>query len=379
MRRQSHRARTDWCAKVEAQGLLFHTNADKPYWYEDAYYEFDKAEASAIEAATADLHERCLEAVQYVIDENRFAALAIPAKAVDAIKWSWEAEPPSLYGRFDFAMGGSEPKLLEYNADTPTSLLEAAVIQWQWLKDEFPSRTQFNWIWEALMAKWADLKAEGCLPNALVHFACDGNLEDLMTITALRDTAEQSVVLTEGLFMEEIGWDENRREFVDRENRTIETIFKLYPWEWLLDDTFGDHVLETYRNVNWIEPIWKMVLSNKGILAILWEMFPEHPNLLPAYLGRSHDLDAWVRKPLFSREGANITIKRPGEVTRSEGIYGAEGHVYQSLAPMAEFDGITAVVGSWYVMDQGPCGLGVRESDGPITDNWARFVPHLAV
>ena len=32
-----------------------------------------------------------------------------------------------------------------------------------------------------------------------------------------------------------------------------------------------------------IEPSWKLILGNKAILPLLWEMFPEHKNLLPAY------------------------------------------------------------------------------------------------
>jgi hypothetical protein len=33
------------------------------------------------------------------------------------------------------------------------------------------------------------------------------------------------------------------------------------------------------------------------------------------------------------------------------------------------------VLGSW-VVDGNAAGLGIRESDGPVTDYWARFVPH---
>jgi glutathionylspermidine synthase len=33
-----------------------------------------------------------------------------------------------------------------------------------------------------------------------------------------------------------------------------------------------------------------MILSNKGMLALLWEMAPEHPNLLPRYF--EDDADA---------------------------------------------------------------------------------------
>src|SRR5579862_532986 len=151
--------RPGWRQKVEALGLLFHTTGDKPYWYEEAYYQLNTRQIDQIEKATNELHKMCLEAVEFVIDKNRFADLAIPEDAIPAIKSSWEGDVPAIYGRFDLAYDGfNAPKLLEYNADTPTALLEAAVIQWHWLQELFPDADQFNSIWEGLVAKWKLLK-----------------------------------------------------------------------------------------------------------------------------------------------------------------------------------------------------------------------------
>ena len=47
--------------------------------------------------------------------------------------------------------GKAPPRLLEYNADTPTALLEASVAQWFWLQDCFPTADQFNSIHERLI------------------------------------------------------------------------------------------------------------------------------------------------------------------------------------------------------------------------------------
>ncbi|BDI30138.1 putative glutathionylspermidine synthase [Capsulimonas corticalis] len=369
--------RADWRSKVEALGLVYHTTDGKPYWNESAYYRFTSRQIDEIEAATNALHAMCLEAAQHVIDHDRFAELGVPAAAIDAIKASWEAEPPSLYGRFDLAYDGvSPPKMLEYNADTPTSLVEAAVVQWRWLEERFPSADQFNSIWEGLVEKWTELKTGGYLLGSPVHFTHVKSTEDLMTVTLLRDTAQEAGLITQGIHIHEIGWDKNARRFVDMRNQPIRTIFKLYPWEWLIAETFGQYALATYSQVQWIEPIWKLLLSSKGILPILWELYPNHPNLLEAHLGRSREMRYYVKKPLFSREGANVTIKDDTGLTRSEGNYGEEGYVFQALAAIPNFDGNRPVLGSW-VIDGAARGMGVRESDGPITDNLSRFVPHL--
>ncbi len=239
MERISVEERPDWKRKVEELGLLFHTTDEKPYWFEKAYYRFRPSQIEQLEKATNDLHQMCLEAVEFVIDHNRFQDLAIPEQAIPAIKASWEGDVPAIYGRFDLAYDGlNAPKLLEYNADTPTALLEAAVIQWHWLQELYPNSDQFNSIWERLVSKWKLLKDEGHIQGNLAHFAYMDNVEDLMTITVMRDTAQEAGLLTQPILMPEIGWDSTAKCFADLQERPMRTIFKLYPWEWILPEVF---------------------------------------------------------------------------------------------------------------------------------------------
>lgn len=377
MIRLANTPRPDWRARVEKFGLLFHTENGRPYWNEEAYYQFTASEIAKLERATNELHAMCLSAVQHVIDRDRFHELGIPQKAVSAIKATWESEPPSLYGRFDLAFDGTgEPKMLEYNADTPTSLLEAAVIQWHWLQDVQPSADQFNSIWEGLVELWRELKNDRHLKGHVVHFAHQEEVEDIMTVAVLQDTAQEAGLAVKPVLIEQLGWNERERYFVDLEELRIRSIFKLYPWEWMLADEFAEPLLSTMEETQWMEPIWKMVLSNKGILPILWELNPGHPYLLPAYFDGPRDLAEYVKKPLLAREGSNVTIHAEGATVSADGPYGDEGYVFQAFHPLARFDDVHAVIGSW-VVDGVARGIGVRESDGPITDNLARFMPHL--
>jgi glutathionylspermidine synthase len=378
VRRLTISPRAGWQGIVESQGLVFHTAGGAPYWDESVCYAFTPREAGVLEQATAELQRLCLEAGQHIIDKNRFAEMAIPEEAAKLARDAWEKEPPALYGRFDLAYAGGEspPKLLEYNADTPTSLLEASVIQWHWMKDVFPHADQFNSIHERLLEKWKELGAY--LRPGPVHFACvKDSAEDFMTVSYLRDLAEQAGFETAFLNVEDIGWNPLRMRFSDLDGGGIASIFKLYPWEWMVREDFAQYLPYVADKMDWMEPAWKMMWSNKALLPLLWELFPDHPNLLPCSRRAPRDPLNYVKKPILSREGANVTIIREGHApVVVSGTYGAEGFIYQDVAELPDFGGKTPVIGSW-VIDGEPGGMGVREADGPVTNNLSRFVPHF--
>ena len=370
--------RADWQRKVESVGLAWHS-AKGAYWNEAAYYSFTMDEILKLEDATNKVHAMCLEAAQHIIDNNLFDKLHVPARVVPLIIAAWQQEPPSLYGRFDFAYDGmGPPKMLEYNADTPTSLVEASLAQWFWLQDVFPAKDQFNSLHERLIEQWKVLAPY--LQGERLHFAGMDDIEDGVTLAYLRDAAEQAGITCETLTIPQIGMSSDGF-FTDLNDQVIESIFKLYPWEWIMneDERFVRGVLERGTDMQWIEPVWKMLLSNKGLLAVLWDLFPDSPYLLPASFDVADTLtwDAYVRKPLLSREGANVTVTMFDQtLMESQGDYGDEGYVYQSLATIPNMDGLYPVIGSW-IIGQESAGIGIRESKRIITDNMSQFVPHV--
>lgn len=378
MKRHSITPRINWQDKVSSQGLTYHTDPDGyPYWCESAYYEFTSDEVDVLYDATVELYERCIDAARYVIEGNLLGKIGIPSEAHDAIRWSWQKQERSLYGRFDLAFNGIDPpKMLEFNADTPTSLVEGAVIQWYWLQDCFPKSDQFNTVWEELVASWKAMAADGALMGQTVYFATCRSTEDWMTVTMLQETANEAGLRTQAIHMDEIGWDSLNGAFVDLQNNRIQTIFKLYPWEWMLKDQFGTNALRTLNTMQWIEPIWKFVLSCKGILPVLWELFPDHPNLLPCYADGPRSMRRYVSKPIISREGANVSIHTPSGTVDSPGSYGEYPRIFQELFDLPSFDGGHPVIGSWIVGGKS-CGMGIRESQGLVTDDGSVYVPHL--
>ncbi len=365
--------RPDWETKVEKVGLTFHTHEAGPYWDESACYELTAREVDELEAAANALHFLCIDAAEAVINNNWWARLGIPQAAIPTILRSWERDDFSVYGRFDLSYDGvSPPKLLEYNADTPTALLEASVAQWFWLKECRAGADQFNSIHERLIEAWRRWAGR------TIHFSgIRQHAEDEMTLLYLRDCCEQAGVKVKHVFVDDIGWHKKESCFVDLDNERIERCFKLYPWEWLWEEEFGSHLVNDC--IQFIEPMWKMLLSNKGLLPVLWELFPDHPNLLPAHDTAEPLGGTYIRKPKLSREGSNVSWVEGGVVLEENGgNYGEEGFVYQSPAALPEFAGHHPIFGVW-VINHDAAGLGIREDSRRITGNLSRFVPHFFI
>jgi glutathionylspermidine synthase len=364
MRRHMIPPRHDWRDRARELDFSYAEIAGEPYWDETACWEFTAAEVDVLDDTLAELERLTRLAAAEAVKRGDHASLGIPAAVWPLLARSWERQEPSLYGRMDLRWDGTgPPKLLEYNADTPTSLFESSVVQWEWLRCAYPDADQFNSIHEALIAAWPTMRLPG-----QVHFTCmrDSD-EDRGNVDYLRDTAIQAGLDASFLFVDEIGWD--GRRFVDLARNEIQAIFKLYPWEFLLRDRFGNDIAGAATR--WIEPAWRLLLSGKGILALLWEMFPDHPNLLPAFREAGRTGGPEIRKPLFGREGANITA--PGVTT--DGPYGGEGYVWQQWAELPCIDGNYPVIGGWIIGGQSH-GIGIREDKTPITRDTSRFVPH---
>ena len=203
-------------------------------------------------------------------------------------------------------------------------------------------------------------------PGRPLHFAAMDNVEDRGTVDYLADTAVQAGRSVGTIDLRDIGLKGER--FVDLGNAPMDVLFKLYPWEWLLSDPFGQSM--AMSRVHMVEPAWKMMLSSKGTLPLLWRLAPDHPNLLPTFFegeaGASALGASWVRKPVHSREGANITIVDHGAAAdRTDGPYDGPA-VLQAFHPLPSFGGMRPAVGSWIVGDRA-CGMGIREDATAIT------------
>jgi glutathionylspermidine synthase len=354
-------------------------------WNENAYYQFslDQIEGE-IESPTQEIEEMCFQVVDRAInDSSVLDRLCIPEDFWDYIANSWNNSEKNLIGRMDFSYGtGDVAKLLEYNADTPTTLYESAVFQWEWLEQVIEqglvpdNSEQLNDIHESIVEAFSNFKIE-----TLTHFACNQKIEDDKgTIDYIKECAQEAGVESCSLGMEDIGLDDQER-LTDVDNHIITTLVKLYPWEWIMGEAFGQYVPAC--GVKFIEPPWKAILSNKGLLPLLWGMFEGHPNLLPAFFEDDpgavdfmNDGD-YVGKPMLSRQGANIEIVQGGKtLCHSEGPYADSARIIQGFHPLPKFENNYPLIGCWVVASKA-VGLCIREDNTLITGQDAQIVPHI--
>lgn len=414
-----------WDAEMLSAGFIYHETVTPegmkvPYWASNgAHYQLTMAEVELFERACAAIYQMMLAGAEHILKHPQLMRkMAIPEKAFPAIVESWEKNLPNIYGRFDLRYDGNgPPQLLEFNADTPTSLFEASFLQWKWFEYTYqgerkpdgmsPAYDQWNFIEEALIQAWVRNIGLYELQNGdnrrikRIHFvytSAETSGEDLVNTAYMADLAYKAATRAAQnkpdyevaiLATEDIGLGEDGR-FYDTDGNLMEVIFKLFPWEWLVDEQFGNAVLSSVvapEPTLWIEPAFKMLWSNKGILPILWQLFKDDPEnsqyLLPAYFAdEPHGLSDFVVKPLLGREGANVIIVKNGEtLAKTGGQYGQEGFVVQQFAPLPKFDTPEGprhpVFGAWVVDGLVYPGMGIRESAGLITDNGSFFVPHL--
>lgn len=383
MKRITVAPRPNWQSEMARIGFNYHS-IDGNYWQEDACYVFTESQIDLLEDATNALHHMYVQAVAHVVKTGDYARLGIDDIAAKQIEDSFGRQAPSLYGRFDLCFDGiNPPKLYEYNADTPTALFEASVAQWYWLQAQggiLRGADQFNNIHERLLVEFESLKPMLGY-DTLYLTAVSDSIEDLTTTQYLQDVAIQAGLQTDYIDIGNIGYRMSDGQFTDLNDNIIRHLFKLYPWEWLLAEEFGQHIASS--NIHLIEPAYKLLMSNKALLTVLWEMFPNHPNLLAASLNPNDISTNVVKKPFFSREGANISLTHANQTLSTHGQYGQEGYVYQESKPLPKFSNnqgqdVFAVIGSW-IIGHSAAGIGIREDSTLITKDTSLFVPHAFI
>lgn len=105
------------------------------YWNEKGKIDLSQKAEEQLMEASFELHNMALEAVDKIVNDDTLMTLFYINKDLwPAIRESWKIGRVDFQGRFDLAFDGKNPpKLIEYNADTPSLQLESSVLSDDWL------------------------------------------------------------------------------------------------------------------------------------------------------------------------------------------------------------------------------------------------------
>ena len=376
---------------LESLGFSWHTDSDETSYISDELVVISEAEAEAYYEASNALYDMYVEAAEHVVENDLFHEIGIPFNLVDLIKESWENDVHwHLYGRFDLSGGidGKPIKLLEFNADTPTALFETAIIQWAMLKkNNLEEESQFNALYEALVDNFKRLVTldedvttfeERYDGWSFLFTSIKGNSEEENTVKLLQHIATEAGFETEFAYIDDIEFsDEDGIVYNDKSH---ELWFKLIPWEDIALEESDLAMLLTniIKNQKAIifNPAYTLLFQSKGLLKILWDLYPNHPLLLESSF-EPLEGQKQVKKPIFGREGGNVSIldEDTNTIESVEGDYQNHKMVYQAYTELAtDTEGLSYQAGVFYAYEA--CGLGFRKG-GKILDNMSKFVGHI--
>ncbi len=376
---------------LESLGFVWHTDSDDSSYISDELVIVSGQEAEAYYEATNELYDMYVTAAEHVVENDLFHEIGIPFNLVDIIKESWENDVHwHLYGRFDLAGGldGKPIKLLEFNADTPTALFETAIIQWAMLKQNgMEESSQFNATYEALIDNFKRLVI---LEEDVSDFeerydgwkflftSIRGNSEEENTVRLLQHIATEAGYETEFAYMDDVEFDEI--EGISYQDESYELWFKLIPWEDIaLEESDLSMILKNIianQKAIIFNPAYTLLFQSKGLLKILWDLYPNHPLLLETSF-EPLEAQKQVKKPVFGREGGNVSIldENTSELESVDGDYENHKMVYQAYTELVtDEEGLSYQAGIFYAYEA--CGLGFRKG-GKILDNMSKFVGHV--
>ena len=376
---------------LESIGFGWHTDLDGSRYISNELVSITQDEAEAFYEATNELYDMYVAAAEYVINNDLFHELGIPFNLVDTIKASWENDVHwHIYGRFDLAGGidGKPIKLIEFNADTPTSLFETAIIQWAMLKfNNLDEAAQFNDVYEALVENFKRLVTLQEDTSAFDEYyegwkilfsSIAGSVEDENTTRLLESAARDAGFECDFAFVDEVGFDDENGIFWNEQN--WEYWFKLIPWEMIAIDESDlaliiKNIIKNQKAII-LNPAYTLLFQSKGIMKILWDLYPNHPLLLESSFeplkGKKQ-----VKKPFLAREGANVSIiNSDGSIEiQNDGEYASGKFLYQEFADFAKDENGDSYQAGMFFAFEG-CALGFRKGKD-IIDNYSKFVGHI--
>ncbi len=323
------------------------------------------------------------KATEKIISEKQLHLLGIPDFFHECIYYSWEnrSKHPFLYGRFDINGGfeKKEEKVIEFNADTCSTLPETLFWQSLQFQELKPGFTSFNNLEQALLNRLSEIKTTLPEENPVFLGSSFGYIEDKMNVNAILDLAnragfkpfyedlEKVVFSEEGIFYK-----------IGDAYQIVDVWFKMIPWDWMFNEEpdLAKIVSQLITNklVTVLNPAYTTIWQNKKFLAYITTYFPS--NVIAKTYLKEPDLGDFVKKPVYGRIGENIMVKALGKRTETKGDYANQDSIYQEYCPLVmDTEDYYYQPGVFYVSE--PVALNLRTQNQPILTDDCEFMSHF--
>jgi glutathionylspermidine amidase/synthetase len=311
-----------------------------------------------LKRATNELHALFMHATDYVLrDDSLLEKFNIPRGVWPRIQQSWDNRRNQMItGRFDFALSARGLKVYEYNCDSASCHMDAGKIQGKWAA-HFGcdvGRDPGHRLQQALVDAWRDSDVDDVL-----HILIDRDLEETFHALFMQEAMEAAGIPSKILHgMSGVTWNVDG-DVVDADGVKIRWVWKTWAWETALDQLRAECDDDEERlvlpgrpragaprlvdvllrpEVMVYEPLWTLIPSNKAILPVLCQLFPNYPYLLESAFELTETIRSrgYVQKPIVGRCGANIRLYDENQVLMEEtsGSFESRSQVYQELFMM---------------------------------------------
>lgn len=349
----------------------------------------DQNEAEAFYEAVNELYDMFVAAGEHIVANKLYKELGIDERLIPIIEHSWENDNHwHLYGRFDLAGGidGLPIKLIEFNADTATSIPECAVIQWAHLiHNGLEEDKQFNNLFVCLVEQFERLKEMNPDKHPAILLTYMDDKEDKGNVEFIGQAAKEAGFEVEYRDLPEIIFSDDNEEggvwvqYGEDSFTKFDFWFRLLPWEFIVEDE--PELLEVLTKIVENEqcvilnPAYTMLFQSKAIMKVLWDLFPNHPLLLETSYEKPES-GAYVEKVILGREGANVKLidHEGNTMEEKSGDYNDYKKIYQEYVHLpTDTNGMSYQAGVFFAGEG--AGLCFRRGSKIINDT-AQFVSH---
>ena len=349
------------------------------------YFCISETGHAELRRATNELHALFMHATDFVLQDDKLLKnFNIPPSLWPKIHQSWDNRRNQMItGRFDFSVSERGIKAFEYNCDSASCHMECGKVQGKWAAhfDCDDGIDAGDDLYPELVEAWRNSNVDGVL-----HIMQDRDLEEsyhaLFMQSAMDEAGLESKIIhgVSGL-----SWDADG-DITDADGVKIKWVWKTWAWETALDQIRAEceddeDKLANYQpgeahtnaprlvdvllrpDVMVFEPLWTLIPSNKAILSILWQLFPNHPYLLNCSTALSDELRqrGYVAKPIVGRCGSNISVydHRNELLKETTGQFEHQDQIYQEFCKLPHLGGYNVQV-STFSVDGSYAGSAVR-------------------